>query len=311
MSNYQEIEITGETNVDLIVVRMVAKIELQITNEATYPITVKNASLTDVTLDGPGQICVFPNLNNAGTGHEHQMNFTHKDIKPHISDEAFVGGYTHPVNKTIAAGETEIVTFYVNESKAPKNASGLFYLSLGFDMENNEVEYHHALINQKGSTTTDNNAWDYIARNDYRIIPVHLTDWMLRVEPLAFPPIAGYPAATLSSDALTTTFATGGPIILQPFVKKRTDSNWRDFSDPEVTNVSVSWTNSNGTNEAGAGKIFEVGLSYDVDTHCIVGTLNNNLAAGTYKTAVTVNVTVGPTGNQYNYSFTFDIVLQK
>ena len=309
----QNIEITGNNdNVNLIVIRMLAKIEVQITNSSAVDVTVESVSLSDVTTNSSDNgnndnLKLLPKL----TAGANTMNFVHKDIKPNLGDETKQDGYTHIINKTIEAGKTEKVTFYVNESAAPQNASGLFYLSLGMKYGDGEVEYHHALINQKGSTSLDDDAWDYIARNDYRVIPVILTDWQFRIEPLAFAPIAGYPAKTVGSDGLSATFSTGGPIILQPFVKKRTDSTWRDFTDKEVTFVSVSWKNSDGIDVSGTGKIFEQPLTYDTTTKCIYGVLNNNLGSGTYKTAVTVNVKLGPESDQYNYSFTCDVILQK
>ena len=200
-------------------------------------------------------------------------------------------------------------------------------MSLGFD---GEAEYHHALINQKGSTTDDDDAWHYIARNDYRIIPIHLTDWLFRIEPIAFVPIAGYPAVLLSSNALTATYNTGGMIALQPFVKKYNDTSWRDFDDLEVTYgevvetsdgvdeeaswaASIHWKNANGTDVSGEGKIVTSPFIYDPDTNYIIGELNNdnNFAPGTYKTAITFKLKLGPQGEQYTYTFTCDVVLQK
>lgn len=311
MSNVQEKIVTGNNdNFDLIVIRMLAKVEVQITNSSGANVTVKSLSLSDVTKNSSDNsdydnLKLLPNL----TAGANTMNYVHKDIKPNLGKDAKQDGYTYTVNKTINADATETVTFYVNESAKPNNASELFFLTIGMKYGDGEVEYHHALINQKGSTTTDDDAWDYIARNDYRKIPIVLTDWQFRVEPLAFAPIAGYPAKTLSSDALTATFSTGGPIILQPFVKKKDDANWRDFFDSEVTFVSVSWKNSNGTDVSGEGKILEMPLEYDPINRCITGVLNNNLTNGTYKTSVTVNVKLGPSGNQYSYSYTFNIVL--
>ena len=115
----------------------------------------------------------------------------------------------------------------------------------------------------------------------------------------------------LSSDALTATFSTGGYIILQPFAQKNNDGTWRDFSDPEVTFVSMSWKNSDGNNVSGSGRIFVSPLAYDPVTKCITGELNNNLTAGKYMTTVTVNTKLGPTGSQFDYTFTFNIVLKK
>ena len=140
---------------------------------------------------------------------------------------------------------------------------------------------------------------------------MQLSDWQFRVEPLAYVPIAGYPAATISSDGLTATFSTGGPIILQAFAQKNNDGIWRSFKDPEVTFQRITWKNSDGTSDAGTGKLFVTAPTYDEDTGCIVGVLNNNLTAGT-KTSITVSVKLGPAdGPQYMHAFTFNVVLQK
>ena len=155
--------------------------------------------------------------------------------------------------------------------------------------------------------TTGGDGFNVIRRNDWIHIPIHIRDWQFRIEPVAFVPIAGYPAKTLSSDGLTATFSTGGPIILQPFAQKNNDGTWRDFSDPEVTFVSLTWKNSDGTNVSGDDKIIEQAFTYDSYSKCIYGVLNNNLSSGTHKTTVTVNVMLG----SYSYSFTFNVVLKK
>ena len=139
--------------------------------------------------------------------------------------------------------------------------------------------------------------------------PIILTDWQIRIEPLAFVPIAGYPASTVSIDGLTATFSTGGMIALQPFIKKYTDSTWRDFGDSEVTFVSITWKNSDGTDEFGDDKIIKTAFSYDYVTKCIIGELNNDLTGGPYKTTFTINVELG-TSPLYQYSFTFNVILQ-
>ena len=344
MSNVQTIVETEATK-DLIVVRMLAKIEVQVFNDGDSVATIHSISLTDITPNVADNLKLLPNLSVAGAN---TMDFIHKDIKPNLGPGAKPTG-----NMTFTPEEgTGIVnysdhksnsdnpvkfTFYVNESEHPinqesavlGNGSGLFYLTLGIKTGTGEdVVYSHALINQKGSTTDDDDAWDYIARNDYRIIPVYLTDWLFRIEPLAFVPIAGYPATMLSSDAQKATFSTGGIIAIKPFVKKRTDATWRDFSDPEVTystvvmdsedntkvdeeaswNASISWTNANGNNESGTGKIIKSPFVYDYASRCFIGELNNTLTGGPHKTAVTVTVKLG-TDPQYTYSFTCDVIL--
>ena len=333
MSNVQTTSATDSSK-DLIVVRMLAKFEVWLYNEGANDVVVKSISLTDVTANSANNLKLLPNYGTA-PNYPDDMDAHHKDIQPNLGSGATRDNLTitlpgDAAQRKVAHGNTEPVkfTFYVNESIAPDNGSGLFYLSFGFE---GQTEYHHALISQKGSTAADDDAWHYIARNDYRIIPIHLTDWLFRVEPIALVPIAGYPPVLLSSDALQATFSTGGMIALQPFVKKKGDDTWRDFSDAEVTygevvkdatdetkddvekswNASISWKNANGTKQSGEGKILTMPFTYDPGSKYFIGELNNNLAAGTYKTAVTIKLKLGPSGDQYNYSFTFDVILQK
>ena len=211
-----------------------------------------------------------------------------------------------------ASGGTGNLFFYVNETDASfTNNENQFSLRFKVRRNGQTEELRYGMTTPYIDGRTGGDGFNVIRRNDWIHIPIRLTDWQFRIEPLAFAPIAGYPATTLSSDALSATFSTGGPIILQPFVKKRTDSTWRDFSNTEVTFVSVSWKNSDGTDQSGTGMIFRSPLTYDTQTHCIYGVLNNTLDPGTYKTAVTVKVKLGPSGSQYDYSFTCDVVLQK
>ena len=203
--------------------------------------------------------------------------------------------------------------FYVNETDASfTTTNNQLSIRLKIRRGSHTEELRYGMTTPYIDGTTGGNGFNVIRRNDWIHIPIHITDWQLRIEPIAFVPIAGYPATTLSSDALTATFSTGGIIALQPFVKKYDEGSWRDFSDPEVTFVSLTWKNSDGTNVSGDVKIVKTPFAYDSANQCIIGELNNSLSTGTYKTTVTVNVKLGPSsGTQYDYSFTFNVVLQK
>ena len=203
--------------------------------------------------------------------------------------------------------------FYVNETDAT------------FTTTENQFSVRFKIARQNGGSwfadeiryglTTNHNGtsggFNVIRRNDWIHIPIHLTDWEFRIEATPFVPIAGYPAMLLSSDALTAKFSTGGYIILKPFAQKNKDGSWRDFSDPEVTYVSVTWTNSDGTDVSGGDKIVKTPFTYDSANYCLTGELNNDLGSGTYKTTITVNLKLGPTGDQYDYSFSCNVILQK
>lgn len=329
MSNVQTIAVTAETEtIELIVIRMMAKIEVDVYNDGETDATIHSISLTEITKNADGNLKLLPNLSDAGHGSMEVT--THGDIQPNLPTNAPKGNMTlYPSSvqgavsktghKSTGTGQTPVkFIFYVNESTAPTNSSGHYYLSLGIKTgSGSDVVYSHALISDEGSSDDDHGKWNYIARNDYRVIPIVLTDWQFRIEPIAFVPIAGYPAVLLSSDAQKATFSTGGMIALQPFVKKRTETTWRDFDDSEVNpgvgtswNESITWKNDNGSKVSGTDNIIKTPFTYDPVTKYIIGELNNDLSESK-KTAVTITMKLGTAPNQYTYSFTCDVNLQK
>lgn len=208
MSNVQTYTVpSGSETKDLIVIRMFAKLQFPIYNETASNITLKSITISDVTLNptsSEATLKLLPTLTKHDT-----MEPTHKDLEADVATmpNATVGDYTYTVptgqqtiaaNKKYAGGEpATTVTFYINESKAPTNADGLYYLTVELD----DHDYRYALISQEGNTTDDNNAWDYIARNDYRIIPIVLDDYKLEIIPYDFPEIGVYPASVHEVDA--------------------------------------------------------------------------------------------------------------
>lgn len=187
MSNVQTKEISGSVNFDLIVVRMMAKIKLQIKNETGSELTVNRATLSNVTQNGNGILKLLPSLTQHDT-----MEPTHGDIRPNMGT-ATQDNFTVAVGKTIANDATEEVTFYVNESATPANSEGLFYLTLEVD-NGGASEFRYALV------SNDNSEWNYIARNDYRIIPIVLDNLKFEIIPYDFPPIGVYPVSVKEAD---------------------------------------------------------------------------------------------------------------
>lgn len=194
MSNVQTYTIASSGSYDLVVVRMMAKIQLQIKNSTGASVTVKSATLSNVTKNSTGNLKLLPTLTQHDT-----MEPTHGDITPNLGT-AVQEDLTIAINKAIANDATENVTFYVNECGAPDNPEGLFYLTLEMD-NSGTSEYRYALIDQTGATTADDNKWAYIARNDYRIIPIQLDDLKFEIIPYDFPAIGVYPVSVKEVDA--------------------------------------------------------------------------------------------------------------
>lgn len=206
MSNKETINITatGESH-ELHVVRMLAKVTLELKNETESEMKVSSATLSDITPNTNGNIFLLPQTGNSTTTVNLPQGVQAANYTRDFADEVI-----------IPAGETKSVSFYINESSKPNNIRGLFILTLetGTDIK------RYALI------SNDDNEWDYIARNDHRVIPVILQDYKLDIIPKDFPPIAVLPASVKEEDGLfTVTFHAPGHFHLEPVVTKYGDTN--------------------------------------------------------------------------------------
>jgi hypothetical protein len=211
MSNKQTFTVpsSGSLTKNLIVVRMLAKMKVSITNETGAAVTVKQITLSDITANAAGNLKLLPIL----TSGENTMDANHRDIRPNLSSSATTVDFVKEVDITIANNGTKDITFYINESATPTNANGLFYLTLKLS----ENEYRYALISDNSD-----HEWNYIARNDYRVIPVVLDNYKFELIPYDFPPIGVYPASVreIEQDLYEMTFHDYGHFHLVPRITK-------------------------------------------------------------------------------------------
>ena len=232
MSNVQTKTVSDGSNVDLIVVRMMAKIELQIKNSTGASVTVKSATLSNVTKNKDGNLKLLPKM----TVGQNTMDFVHGDIQPNLGT-ALQADLPVAVNKTIVNGKTETVDFYINECATPTNLEGLFYLTLEMD-NSGTSEYRYAMISNESSE------WNYIGRNDYRIIPLELDDLKFEIIPYDFPAIGVYPVSVKEVDATNHVydfeFHDYGHFHLLPSVTK--SGTPVEFSATTPTGSDYQWT---------------------------------------------------------------------
>lgn len=248
MSNVQTIEVSAGSSLDLIVIRMVAKIQLQIYNDKGSDVTIESFTLTDVTRNEDNNLKLLPNL----TSGANTMNYIHGDLQPNLnsttppnrgdltlltaSDNNVVSKEDH----SLSSGTPRTYTFYVNESVAPNNGFGRFFLKIKLQ---GETEQRYALIDD-ANATGKTGSWNYIARNDFRVIPIVLDDYKLDIIPYDFPAIGVYPASVKEEDGLyTINFHDYGHFHLVPSVTKVSDSSVVPFTAtvPSGTYASTSW----------------------------------------------------------------------
>ena len=241
MSNVQTIAAT-DTEKDLIVIRMLAKVELQLFNETEAPVTIQSATLSDITTNATNNLKLLPRL----TSGQDRMDAVHKDLQPNLNGTPATADYTYTpttaltvpanydydTNKTTPAHK---LTFYVNESATPTSADHLFYLTLKLSTG----EYRYALISNQSDE------WNYIARNDYRVLPVVLDDYQFEIIPYDFPPIGVYPCSVKELDATENlyemTFHDYGHFHLLPKVTKTSDNSIVEYSSA-TTPSGTAWT---------------------------------------------------------------------
>ena len=208
MSNKQTVNITSKKQqVDLEVIRMMAKVELNFTNDTGYDLSIKSVKLTDITDNVANNVSLLPMKDASG------------NVVPNINASATYKDYTVSIGGTsgtqVKNGGTLQTTFYVNESVArnPK------YFVLSIDTDKGTVTQRIAMTE-----------WSKIARNDYLIIPVKLVDYRIKLEPQVFTGIGVIPELKYDGDRITATFKSYGEFHLKLHVFKRsTDTelnNW-------------------------------------------------------------------------------------
>ena len=252
MSNVQELAIDGSSDVDLIVVRMMAKMELQFYNQTGKALKVMAASLSDITKNALTNLKLLP-LWTSSTGMDNMNVVLHGDLQPNLNGTPATEEVTfepgEPILVPATASNTSTasaykMTFYINESATPTNPEGLFYLTLTLqDEDGNNTELRYTLISQEQSTDADYGKWNYIARNDYRIIPIVIDDYKLELIPYDFPPIGVYPASVkeIGDNLYEMTFHDYGHFHLVPKVTKISNNTVVDYSS-SATPSGTAWT---------------------------------------------------------------------
>lgn len=243
MSNKQTATITSNTTMDLIVVRMLAKMTISVKNETGDDQYIKYATISNVTDNVANNLKLLPTLT-----YKDDMEAHHADIQPNLNGTPTTVELAIPnlaTAEALANNATREVTFYINECKTGTD----FNLTIGLGDATNTNEYRYALIDSKGATTADDDKWDYIARNDYRIIPIVLDDYRFEIIPYDFPPIGVYPVSVSEIDNVNHiynfTFHDYGHFHLLPRVTKGSTTDVKfNVGSGDYWTLNTDWAGS-------------------------------------------------------------------
>ena len=285
MSNKQMVIITDNQQViNLEVIRMVAKVQLSITNDTDHDIVLKSITLSDVTQNGNPNVKLLPNVdsNNQLKG----VNLVDGVAKGTITLEADdINGIT------IGEGATQTACFYMNESLVDKREDGgnrYFILSL------TTVD-----ATTRTTSTTSNQryamlSWNEIRRNDYLKIPIKLEDYQIKWTVEAFSPIGVLPKVKDDGENLSLDFGYYGEFHIKPEVIKlsRTGSQTLSVSEWQMgTDAAGSdgWKLQEQNPEGADGvNIFDRSPAWIPSAYRLEGEMGNRTGSAIYTMKIKV-----------------------
>lgn len=282
MSNKQVVNITDNQQViNLEVIRMVAKVQLSITNATDHAINLKTITLSDVTQNGNQNIKLLPNVDSANE--LKGVNLAGGAVKGTITLTAAENN-----GITIEARATQTACFYMNESLVDKGADGgnrYFILSLATEDAATGATSNHryAML-----------SWNEIRRNDYLKIPIKLEDYQIRWKVEAFSPIGVLPKVTDDGENLSLDFGYYGEFHIKPEVIKlsRTGSQTLSVSEWQMgteATGSDGWTlNEQNPQGADGVNIFDASPSWIPATYRLEGEMGNRTGSAIYTMKILV-----------------------
>lgn len=281
MSNKQMVNITDNQQViSLEVIRMMAKVQLSITNATDHAIVLKTITLSDVTQNGNPNIKLLPNVDS---NNQLQVNLANSAKKGTITLTAAGNN-----GMTIEARAKQTACFYMNESLVDKGADGgnrYFILSL-------------TTVDATTGTTSNHRyamlSWNEIRRNDYLKIPIKLEDYQIRWTVEAFSPIGVLPKVKDDGENLSLDFGYYGEFHIKPEVIKlsRTGSQTLPVSDWQMgTDVTGSdgWKLQEQKPEGADGvNIFDSSPAWVPSAYRLEGEMGNRTGSAIYTMKIKV-----------------------
>lgn len=276
MSNKEDKTISSSTKeVGLEVVRMVAKLQLNITNSTNDDITLKAISLSDITpSDEQGNLKLFPGESDADDdANIYVCNPNIATTKKEVATyQALTGDKGYVVSRR---GGKQNLCLYVNESEATAENKYLVLQLQTASASRSTTNRRYAMLD-----------WKLICRNDFRAIPINLEDYAINWQVEAFSPVGVLPDVEEHDDSLTVNFGYYGEFHIKPTVKKLStgeqisataSTSWDYWSYVDWTPIVLTPSGDAGTN------IFDTPPTWLSNSHTIEGVMGNRSGTAVYK----------------------------
>lgn len=271
MSNKQVVTIGKDTKaVHLEVIRMVAKVVLQLTNNTDHDITFKGLTLSDVTPDVADNLMLLPGKDETdeqGIVHVSDANLatTQKQTVAYAS-MALGTGHDYVVKRNGQAVTN--ICFYINESKATDENK--YHI---LQLQTIDSNHSSTVINRRLAMLN----WSKICRNDYRVIPIKLDDYSIEWDVQSFTPIGVLPQIEDDGENLTITMGYYGEFHIIPKVRQLSTGYYS-----AVQSGSFKWV-------TGSKDIFDVEPQWSLHGKRVEGEMANLAGSSVYALTLTVN----------------------
>ena len=271
MSNKQVVTIGKDTKaVNLEVIRMVAKVVLQLTNNTDHDITFKGLTLSDVTPNVADNLMLLPGKDETdeqGIVHVSDANLA-TDQKQTVAYASMALGTEKDFVVKRSSQAVTNICFYINESKATdENKYHILQLqTIDSDHSSMVISHRLAMLN-----------WSKICRNDYRVIPIKLDDYSIEWDVQSFTPIGVLPQIEDDGENLTITMGYYGEFHIIPKVRQLSTGYYS-----AVQSGSFSWF-------SGSKDIFDVEPHWSLRGKRVEGEMANQAGSSVYTLTLIVN----------------------
>lgn len=256
----------GAADIELEVIRMVAKLEFRYRNASTKNITINSITIQQNNLT---EIPLLPNYTYLDNGWPVDAT----DGASATLDSRYTRNIGANIVPSTSSATQFTDKFYMIEHQAKFVPAKRFTIKLNITREGQAPEDLYAM--------TDNLESFY--RNDHVVIPIVFSDYAIDIDVNFYPPIGGYPAVITNNDKddFYCEFATQGNFVIRPKVEDASNGHKLIYNNgnPYFTYALKSVDNTD---------IFSIAPHIEAETGELLGCLNTNQGMA----CVTIEVTV-------------------
>lgn len=245
MSNKQQKRVVENQAVNLEVVRMVAKINVTITNKSTdQAIYVPNFAIHNITSyqAGNANLKLLPGTINSTTSKRNiNLNGTPSKVVSSFNGQIPGMAYSYYNNDAIQPGASKTLTAYVNESEASPDD----YFLLSLYTADNQTTYRDMASYAFSDENESDDLWKTIARNEVHNLNITIDKYKVKIDVTAFTAIGVTPSVHDDDTLAVIDLGMYGEFHLTPVITNRATGATLDNNNLQNPQIILDATATN------------------------------------------------------------------